>query len=102
MKNNLDDLLDTKPGGTGALKRPRGVTLSTDLALEKSTNAQVHKSINAQRRDPRPSKGYKIRTDIAEAYKILAAQHGRKLYIEMEEALLTHLKRYGKDLPLLP
>ena len=97
--NNLEDLLDKKAEDSGALKRPRGITLSTDLAQEKSTNAQVHKSINAPGTDPRPSKGYKIRTDIAEAYKLLAAQRKRKLYLEMEEALLTHLKKHGVELP---
>ena len=100
MKNpNLDDFLDKRPVNSGELKRPRGVTLSTDLASEKSTNALVQKSINALDTDPRPSKGYKIRTDIRNAYKLLAAQHRRKLYLEMEEALLAYLKTHGMDLP---
>ena len=103
-KSKLDTLLDEKPGA-GELRKPRGVTLSTDLA-EQRESALVHKSTNALMHsgklttsNPRPAKGYKIRTDIREAYKLLAAQHKRKLYLEMEEALLKHLKEYGIDLP---
>jgi hypothetical protein len=104
-KNKLDDLLDQK---LPTIRKPKGITLSTDL-VPTEENALMHKSTNALMHSPtqkpgemRPAKGYKVRTDIAEAYKVLAAKRKHKLYMEMEEALLKHLREHGFDLPSFP
>ena len=43
----------------------------------------------------RPSKGFKLRTDVAGACKLLAAQQKCKLYEVMEEALIEYLQKHG-------
>lgn len=98
VKSRLDDLLDKKPG-SGELRKPRGVTLSTDLAEQNS--AQVHKSTSALgivRQNIRPSKGYKIRADIARECKSFAAEKDRPLYEIMEEALIQYLQKNGRNI----
>ncbi len=68
-------------------------------ALEQeNTNVQMQESTSAPAKDPRPSKGYKIRTDIADACKLLAVQQKRKMYEVMEEGLLMYLRQKGVDI----
>jgi hypothetical protein len=98
-KSSLNDLLDKKP--TGNIKRGKGVLLSTEQPQEPLKSALVHKSISAplpERKNIRPSKGYKIRTDIARACKSLAGEKGRPLYEIMEEALLEYLQKNGRNI----
>lgn len=97
--SNLHDLLDRKPQGT--IKRGKGVQLSTEHTQEPLKSAQVHKSTSAPlagQKNIRPSKGYKIRTDIAQECKILAAEKRRPLYEIMEEALLHYLQKNGRNI----
>ena len=98
-KRNLDDLLDRKP--QEIIKRGKGVQLSTEQTQEPLKSALVHKSTSAPvpaRKNIRPSKGYKIRTDIAQECKVLAAEKHRPLYEIMEEALLTYLQKNGRNI----
>jgi hypothetical protein len=97
--NKLNELLDK-----GEIKRGKGFALSTETSeesalLHKSTSAQVQKSTNAQMHQPpetiRPSKGFKLRTDVADACKLVAAREKRKLYEVMEEALIEYLQKHG-------
>ena len=71
---------------------------NSDAAERESTGALVQESTNAPVKDPRPSKGYKIRTDIADACKLLAVQRKRKMYEVMEEGLLIYLRQQGVDI----
>ncbi len=102
--NRLNELLDNKGGD---IKRGKGFSLSTEepqesALVQKSTNAEVHKSTNAQVHQNtetiRPSKGFKLRTDVADACKLLAAREKRKLYEVMEEALIGYLQKHGVDI----
>ena len=98
-KRNLDVLLDRT--STGMIKRGKGVQLSTDQHQEPLTSAPVHKSTSAsniEKKNIRPSKGYKIRLDIARACKTLAAEKDRPLYEIMEEALLEYLQKNGRNI----
>ncbi len=98
VKSKLDDLLDKKPG-EGGLRKPRGVTLSTDLVEQDS--ALMHKSTSAPsivKQNIRPSKGYKIRADVARECKALAAEKGRPLYEIMEAALIQYLQQNGRNI----
>ena len=98
-KPNLQDLLDRKPQGN--IKRGKGVQLSTEQPQEPRTSAQVHKSTSApspKQKNIRPSKGFKIRTDIAQECKVLAAEKHRPLYEIMEEALLAYLHKNGRNI----
>jgi hypothetical protein len=91
--NKLNELLDQGP-----IKRGKGFSLSTDSGqqesalVHKSTSAQVHPSPT---KTVRPSKGFKLRTDVADACKFLAAREKRKLYEVMEEALIEYLQKHG-------
>ncbi len=100
--NKLNELLDK-----GEIKRGKGFTLSTEEQPEsapvlKSTNAEVQKSTSALiHQSPetiRPSKGFKLRTDIADACKLLAVKEKRKLYEVMEEALIEYLQKHDIDI----
>jgi hypothetical protein len=100
--NRLNELLDK-----GEIKRGKGFTLSTEDSQEsapvhKSTNAEVHQSTSAQMHQNteiiRPSKGFKLRTDVADACKLVAAREKRKLYEVMEEALIEYLQNHGVDI----
>ena len=102
--NKLNDLLDK-----GDIKRGKGFTLSTEeqqqegsALVHKSTNALKHKSTSAQvHQSPeiiRPSKGFKLRTDVADACKLLAAREKRKLYEVMEEALIEYLQKHSIEI----
>ena len=100
--NKLNELLDK-----GNIKRGKGFTLSTEepeesAQVHKSTRAPVQKSTSALvHQSPesiRPSKGFKLRTDIADACKLLAAREKRKLYEVMEEALIEYLQKQGIDI----
>ena len=98
-KSNLNDLLDRKP--VGIIKRGKGVQLSTEQPQEPLKSALVHKSTSApvyEKKNIRPSKGYKIRLDIARACKTLAAEKDRPLYEIMEEALLAYLQKNGRNI----
>ena len=98
-KSNLNDLLDRKPAGI--IKRGKGVQLSTEQPQESLQSAQVHKSTSAPmpvQKNIRPSKGYKIRLDIARACKTFAAEKDRPLYEIMEEALLAYLQKNGRNI----
>ncbi len=93
-RNKLNDLLDK-----GTIKRGKGFTLSTEepqdsAQVQKSTNAQVHQNTETIR----PSKGFKLRTDVADACKLIAAREKRKLYEVMEEALIGYLQKHGVDI----
>lgn len=99
--NKLNELLDQGP-----IKRGKGFALSTEsepqesAQVHKSTNAPVQKSTSAQVHSSptetiRPSKGFKLRTDVADACKFLAAREKRKLYEVMEEALIEYLQKHG-------
>jgi len=70
----------------------------TSAVERENTSAQMQKSTNAPAKDPRPSKGYKIRTDIADACKLLAVLQKRKMYEVMEEGLLMYLRQQGVDI----
>ncbi len=74
----------------------------TDAEVHKSTSALEHKSLNAlvqkEAEDIRPSKGYKLRTDVADACKVFAVSHKRKLYEVMEEALIEYLQKHGVNI----
>ena|SRR5713226_6644427 len=99
VKNNLNDLLDNR--SKGAIKRGRGVQLSTEQPQEPLKSALVHKSTSAPtpvKNNTRPSKGYKIRTDIARECKSLALEKSRPLYEIMEEALLEYLQKNGRNI----
>ncbi len=101
-KQKLDDLLGTGNKTTG-IKRGRGVVLSTEqpVQVEPSKSALVHKSTSAlqpEQKNIRPSKGFKIRTDIAHECKSLAVEKGRPLYEIMEEALLEYLQKNGRNI----
>ncbi len=92
--NKLNELLDN-----GEIKRGKGFILSTEE--EQQESAQVHKSTSAVKpvqQNIRPSKGYKIRTDIAQECKIVAAEKHRPLYEIMEEALLHYLQKNGRNI----
>jgi len=103
-KNKLLSLLtgqEQKP----AIRRGQGMKLSTETQIQErpneesaqvqnSTSAFVHKSTQ----DIRPSKGYKIRTDIAKECKRLAVDESRPLYEVMEEALTEYLQKHGRDI----
>ncbi len=100
--NKLNDLLDQ-----GTIKRGKGFILSTEEQQEsalvhKNTNAQVQGSTSAQMHhspsSSRPSKGFKLRTDVADACKLVAAKEKRKLYEVMEEALIEYLQKHGIDI----
>ncbi len=100
--NRLNELLDK-----GEIKRGKGFTLSTEEPQEsalvhKSTNAEVHQGTSAQVHQQtetvRPSKGFKLRTDVADACKLVAAREKRKLYEVMEEALIEYLQKHGVDI----
>lgn len=67
---------------------------------QKSENAKTRKRANAlsQSRVYRSS-GLKVREDIHQAYKVLAAQTKKPLYLLMEEDLLSALKRRKVQLP---
>jgi len=98
-KSNLNDLLDKKPMGN--IKRGKGVQLSTEQPQEPLKSALVHKSTSApvsEKKNIRPSKGYKIRLDIARACQTFAAEKDRPLYEIMEEALLEYLQKYGRNI----
>ncbi len=98
-KSNLNDLLDKKPMGN--IKRGKGVQLSTEQPQEPLKSAQVHKSTSApvyEKKNIRPSKGFKIRMDIAQECKVLAAEKHRPLYEIMEEALLAYLHKNGRNI----
>lgn len=71
---------------------------STSAQMPQNTSAFVQENISASVKDPRPSKGYKIRTDIADACKLLAVQRKRKMYEVMEEGLLLYLRQQGVDI----
>lgn len=66
----------------------------TDIEVHKSTSALKHKEAD----DIRPSKGYKLRTDVADACKVFAVSHKRKLYEVMEEALIEYLQKHGVNI----
>jgi GDP-D-mannose dehydratase len=100
--DKLNELLNK-----GTIKRGKGFTLSTEeqpesALVHKSTSAEEQKSTNALVHQDaailRPSKGFKLRTDVADACKLLAAQQKRKLYEVMEEALIEYLQKHGVDI----
>ena len=106
-KNNLNALLD-KLDQT-PIRRGKGVTLSIDHQsptadptgnVQNGRTAVVQNNRNAgkTRKVIRPSKGYMIRSDIDKECKVLAAEKGRPLYEIMEEALITYLKKHGKNI----
>ncbi len=106
-KNNLNALLD-KLDQT-PIRRGKGVTLSIDQQsptadptgnVQNGRTAVVQNNRNAGkiRKVIRPSKGYMIRSDIDKECKVLAAEKGRPLYEIMEEALITYLKKHGKNI----
>jgi hypothetical protein len=78
------------------------VQKSTNAEVRNSTSTQVHESISAKVHQNaetiRPSKGFKLREDIADACKLLAVQKKRKLYEVMEEALIEYLQKHGVDI----
>ncbi len=104
--NKLNELLDQ-----GSIKRGKGFSLSTEqqqpqsAQVHKSTSAEVQKSTSALVHSSppppetvRPSKGFKLRTDVADACKLLAAREKRKLYEVMEDALIEYLQKHGIDI----
>jgi hypothetical protein len=100
-KSRIDDLLESKP--QGMIKRGKGVQLSTEVQNQRIPveSALVHKSTHAplpMQKNIRPSKGYKIRTDVAQECKILAAEKHRPLYEIMEEALIAYLQKNGRNI----
>ncbi len=99
-KNKLNDLLDQ-----GGIKRGKGFSLSTEQQEQHTESALVHKSTSAlvHSASPppetvRPSKGFKLRTDVADACKLFAVREKRKLYEVMEEALIDYLQKHGVDI----
>ncbi len=125
--NKLNDLLDKGAikrgkGFTLSTEEPQQesaqVHISTDAEVQESTSALVHKSkdtegqnntsvpmhkstnalVHKETEDTRPSKGYKLRTDVADACKLFAVLHKRKLYEVMEEALIEYLQKHGVDI----
>lgn len=106
-KNNLQELLNRK--GPDPIRRGRGITLSIDQhalttepepTMQNSRTAVVQNSRNAEKPKKviRPSKGYMIRSDVDRECKVLAAEKGRPLYEIMEEALLTYLRKHGRNI----
>jgi hypothetical protein len=93
--SRLNELLDK-----GEIKRGKGFTLSTEEHSAES--ALVHKSTSAPVHSPsetiRPSKGFKLRSDVADACKLVAAQEKRKLYEVMEEALIEYLQKHDVNI----
>ena len=85
--NRLNELLDK-----GEIKRGKGFTLSTEE--DPAESALVHSPSETIR----PSKGFKLRSDVADACKLVAAQEKRKLYEVMEEALIEYLQKHGVNI----
>ena len=105
-KRNVADLLD----GTGnrtPIRRGRGFQLSTEKAAEEqrtneeaspsvSRNQEIEKSRNRESVVEKPrriKRGYELREDLVKAFKVTAAEEGRKIYEVMEEALEQYLER---------
>lgn len=97
-KKDLAALLgtaDAKP----ALRRGRGMRLSTDGAEGGGENAQTqeyenalsHQRTNAKAEPLRVNRGYKLREDLIKACKRIALEEDRHLYEVMEEALAAYL-----------
>ena len=96
VKRNLNDLLD-KP--QGAIKRGRGVQLSTDaptpVVVGEESTAKSHNRSNAvsQNRPKRVNRGYMLREDLIKQCKLLGLQQGKALYEIMEAALTEYLDK---------
>ncbi len=105
-KRNVSDLLD----GTGKrtpIRRGRGFQLSTEEASEEqrtneetsldfTRNRDIEKSRNREDEAAKPrriKRGYELREDLVKAFKVTAAEEGRKIYEVMEEALEQYLER---------
>jgi len=105
-KRNVSDLLD----GTGKrtpIRRGRGFQLSTETASEEQPateeasldtfrNREITKSRNREIEPEKPrriKRGYELREDLVKAFKVTAAEEGRKIYEVMEEALEQYLER---------
>ncbi len=97
-KRNVSDLLD----GTGKrtpIRRGRGFQLSTETASEEQPATQEVSLDTSRNREIKPEKprrikrGYELREDLVKAFKVTAAEEGRKIYEVMEEALEQYLER---------
>ncbi len=105
-KKDLTALLGTE-GAKPALRRGRGMRLSTDAAggdeeavnarTQERKNAQSHQRISATSEPTRVNRGYKLREDLIKACKRIALEEDRHLYAVMEEALEAYLtQRAGR------
>jgi hypothetical protein len=103
-KQDLSILLSAE-GAQPALRRGRGMRLSTDRAgdPESATDAQTHEGddalshqrTSAKAEPVRVNRGYKLREDLIRACKRIALEEDRRLYEVMEQALEAYVAQHA-------